>query len=57
MNRDAMQSLLLMVEALLIIVCLVLGQHTTFGMICYWVIVAANHLTDYIVRRINDRRK
>ena len=54
MIEKSTQSLLLMLEAVLIIICLGLGEDATVGMICYWSIVAINHLTDYIVRRIEN---
>ena len=52
MNRKTLQSLILALEAALIIVSLVTGSGTTVGMICYWSIAALNHLTDFIIRWI-----
>ena len=55
MNRKTLQSLILALEAALIIVSLVTGSGTTVGMICYWSIAALNHLTDFIIRWIEER--
>ena len=49
MNRKTLQSLILALEAALIIVSLV--------MICYWSIAALNHLTDFIIRWIEEREE
>ena len=57
MNRKTLQSLILALEAALIIVSLVTGSGTTVGMICYWSIAALNHLTDFIIRWIEEREK
>ena len=54
MNRKTLQSLILAIEAALIIVSLATGAKTTMGMICYWSIAALNHLTDFIIRRIEE---
>ena len=55
MNRKTLQDLILAIEAALIIVALATGSRTTVGMICYWSIVALNHLTDFIIRMIEER--
>ena len=55
LKRDTLQSLLLLIEAVLIIIALAMGSRTTVGMICYWSIVAVNHLTDFIIRRIEEK--
>ena len=49
MNRKTLQSL--------IIVALSTGSRTTVGMICYWSIVVLNHLTDFIIRLIEEREE
>ncbi|MBQ9325248.1 MAG: hypothetical protein IJ246_05705 [Clostridia bacterium] len=55
MNRKTLQSLILAIEAALIIVSLATGSRTTVGMICYWSIAALNHLTDFIICWIEER--
>ena len=55
MNRKTLQSLILAIEAALIIISLAIGARTTVGMICYWSIAALNHLTDFIIRLIEER--
>ena len=57
MNRKTLQSLILTLEAALIIVSLVTGSGTTVGMICYWSIASLNHLTDFIIRWIEEREE
>ena len=57
MNRKTLQSLILALEAALIIVSLVTGSGTTVGMISYWSIAALNHLTDFIIRWIEEREE
>lgn len=57
MNRKTLQSLILALEAALIIVSLVTGSGTTVGMIWYWSIAALNHLTDFIIRWIEEREE
>lgn len=57
MNRKTLQSLILSIEAVLIIVALATGARTTVGMICYWSIAALNHLTDFIIRWIEEREE
>jgi hypothetical protein len=57
MNRKTLQSLILAIEAALIIVALATGARTTVGMICYRAIVAMNHLTDFIIRCIEEREE
>jgi hypothetical protein len=57
MNRKTLQSLILALEAALIIVSLVTGSGTTVGMICYWSIAVLNHLTDFIIRWIEEREE
>ena len=57
MNRKTLQSLILALEAALIIVSLVTGSGTTVGMICYWSIAALNHLTDFVIRWIEEREE
>ncbi len=55
MNRKTLQSLILAIEAALIIVSLATGASTTVGMICYWSLAELNHLTDFIIRWIEER--
>ena len=55
MNRKTLQSLILAIEAALIIISLAIGARTTVGMICYWSIAALNHLTDFVIRLIEER--
>mgnify|MGYP006988962968 CR=1 FL=1 len=57
MNRKTLQSLILAIEAALIIISLAIGARTTVGMICYWSIVAANHLTDFLIGRHEDGKE
>ena len=57
MNRKTLQSLILAIEAALIIVSLATGARTIMGMICYWSIAALNHLTDFIIRWIEEREE
>ena len=57
MNRKTLLSLILAIEAALIIVSLATGAGTTVGMICYWAIAALNHLTDFIIRWIEEREE
>ena len=57
MNRKTLQSLILALEAALIIVSLVTGSGTTVGMICYWSIAALTHLTDFAIRWIEEREE
>jgi hypothetical protein len=57
MNRKTLLSLILAIEAALIIVSLATGAGTTVGMICYWSIAALNHLTDFIIRWIEEREE
>lgn len=57
MNRKTLQSLILAIEAVVIITALATGARTTVGLICYWSIVALNHLTDFIIRLIEEREE
>lgn len=57
MKRNTMESLILMIEAVLIIITLATGGSAIIGMICYWAIVAINHLTDFIIRRIEEKEE
>ena len=57
MKRNTLQSLILTIEAILIIITLAAGGNAVVGMICYWSVVAVNHLTDFIVRRIEEKEE
>ena len=57
MNRKTLNSLILTIEALLIIVAIATGFRTTVGMICYWSIVALNHLTDFIIQSVEEKER
>mgnify|MGYP001339228079 FL=1 len=57
MNRRTLQSLILAIEAALIIISLANGRITTGGMICYWSLVALNHATDFFIRSIEEREE
>ena len=57
MNRKTLQSLILAIEAALIIVSLATGSRTTVVMICYCSIAALNHLTDFFIRWIEEREE
>ena len=57
MNRKTLQSLILAIEAVVIITALATGARTTVGLICYWSIVALNHLTDFIICLIEEREE
>ncbi len=57
MNRKTLNSLILTIEALLIITAIATGSRTTVGMICYWSIVALNHLTDFTIQRIEEKER
>lgn len=57
MKNKQLQHIILMVEALLIILTLATGGKAVIGMICYWSIVAVNHLTDFLIGRREDGSK
>lgn len=48
MNIKQIDSLLLMLEAILIIADLAIFGSAKVGMTCYWAIVAIYHLTDVV---------
>ena len=54
-SNQSVQSLILTVEAALIILSLATTGKALVGMICYWSIVAVNHLTDFLMSRVEDR--
>ena len=53
-GRSMSTKIILMVEALLIILTLASGGKAVIGMICYWFLVAVNHLTEYLIGRRDD---
>ena len=54
-SNKSVQSLILAIEAGLIILSLATTGKALVGMICYWSLVAFNHLTDFLVNRLEDR--
>ena len=54
-SNKSVQSLILTIEAALIILSLATTGKALVGMICYWSIVAVNHLTEFIILRLEDR--
>ena len=54
-SNKSVQSLILTIEAALIILSLVTTGKALVGMTCYWSIVAVNHLTEFIIHRLEDR--
>ena len=57
MSTKQINRLILMAEAILIIISLVATGKAMVGMICYWSIVAANHLTDFLIGRHEDGKE
>ena len=56
MNSKQFNRLILMTEAILIIISLAVSGKAMVGMICYWAIVAVNHLTEFLIGRREDGR-
>ena len=54
MKTDQLYSLALMIEAILIILCLLMGAQTRGCLIGYWCLVAVHHLTTYLTGRYSD---
>ena len=57
MKRNTLCSLILAIEAVLIIIALASGRTALVSMACYWAVVALNHLTDFIIRWIEEREE
>lgn len=54
-SNKSVQNLILTIEAALIIMSLATTGKALVGMICYWSIVAVNHLTEFLLSRLEDR--
>ena len=57
MSSKQFNRLVLMIEAVLIIITLATGGKAIVGMICYWTLVAVNHLFDFLNGRYEDDGK
>ena len=53
--RKRPESMVLAIEALLVILSLAIERNALVGMICYWTIVAVYHLTDFLNTKPEDR--
>ena len=57
MDTKQTDRLVLMIEAVLIVISLAVGGKAIIGMICYWVLVAVYHLSDFLMGRRWDGGK
>ena len=53
-HGKTIQSLLLMLEAFLVLLSLATGAPSIVGMTCYWALVAVYHLADFMGKLEDD---